>query len=383
MLKFFKSKFTNQNLKKLLWELSEIPFFTAAAQNASIEDLTDLLDDIYSSKPFSVEALKGNITINNTSTLKEEPIINLAKIAINNELNPENQKYLFDELYENKLYSNVINRIIKYYNVKIKIPNHFISVDKEGNKLGQFLCKNYKGESLSITPEFLYANLKNGFFKDRAAYVILFENDLNKLAKEDNIKNKTANNKVEHNNINDAKKFIPIPKGAKSFIQNPYVSTEYKKITYELGEIPYFYAAIQNVPEISIKNIAYLKSEYPEIFNKLISGKLVQLTMDTDPQPLVNLKEHACTDKPSNNFLNAGSLESDICEIFGKIHKKYRNNLIGIIYQTTPIGKIQVNILMKNGSIIRKSENEYFIPNSIKKYLSTLPKEIFSVSLSE
>jgi len=385
MREFLKSKYMNKDLKEILWELSEIPFFNAAAKNLSMEDLVDILADINFTKPFSMEVLHGNVTIRNTSTKTEKPIIDLAEIAIHNELNPKNQRHLFEEFCCNKLYSKIMEQLLTTFYDGKKLPNYLMCMDKDGGMMSQV---NLDDIGHDVTPDMV----RHFFNKNKTAklvpYAIFIQNDLNEIIEEtemkiaSQIKEKRESQKVQQENFK--LKYASTPDSIKDFLQTPGINSKYKELAYNLTEEPYFNMTLQNADIDSIKNIIKLKYKYPTIFEKFFNGKvqLLDSIHDFQPNPIINLKSMHERKIGLHEMFNEGLFDYDLCQELGTFNKVYPNKISSVKYQLLVNGSVECIITLKddNQGRIRRIKN---IPDSIRQYLCCLKDEQFTLTIDD
>ena len=365
--KLLESNSLDNAKKKTLWELTQIPFFNAAVNNLSEEEIKDIVDYVELNKAFLTEMLKGNITIKDTATKEDKPLLDMPKIAINNQVNPNNQISLYDEFLTNDLFSNIMNRCRLEKSLKGQYPLFFTAHDQTGKILGA-PTKIKTIEEAKQAIEFIQNNEK---LHKIFPYVIVFENDLNQVEKELHIGEKSLT-KAEQEKLFNAK-LAPTPKSFMNYLQNPDHSQSEKKIAYNLSEKPYINELMKNSKECDVADLVFLKQTYSKTLNDIFSGKtkIVEANNEYQAKPLINLEEMVLKGTELNEVMSFGTFAYDLCKEIGNSKKEIGKNLAKISYQ-----KLFDGAAITAQTIDGELKTTYkckTLPNSIKEYLNKDP----------
>ena len=132
----FKFKSIPPEMKKTLWELTEIPYFNALSKNLQLDQLELLMELTDDNKIFVLEALKGNILQINKKTKEAKPIIDLKQVLENNlKSSFQNQQNIFTEFLNNKLFKNCYEETFLYKNSIKKYPSYFFSFTENPDEI--------------------------------------------------------------------------------------------------------------------------------------------------------------------------------------------------------------------------------------------------------
>ena len=232
------------------------PFFNASVNNLSEDEIKDIVDYVEIDKAFLTETFKRNITIKDTVKNESKPLIDIASIAINNQLKPDEQVSLYDELITNDLFTNVMNRCRLLKSLNGKYPLFFIAHDPNAKILGTPTKVNTM-EKAKQAIDFIMNNEK---LHKMFPYIVVFENDLNKVEKEFNIEKKSLSNK-EKTKLEISKQ-AKTPKSFMNFFGNEDIDKRSKQIAYNLSEKPYISALMQNSTENDVADLVFLKRNY-------------------------------------------------------------------------------------------------------------------------
>ena len=308
MLFGFKS--ISGDMKKTLWELTEIPYFNALSKNLSIDQLKLITELSHDNKAYVLEALKGNVKYVDKETLAEIPIINLEKVVKENLLsNFQKQKDMSIEFLSNKLFKTCYEESFLYKNTMQQYPRYFFSLESNPDTLVSSFHNFTKEELISS-----YANPEL-----KVNHLIVFENDLNKIA---NLTSKEESKEAQEEIIEQKSS----PKSIRDFLADPKNDNESKKAAYDMEEIiPHFNSIMQNSTQEDIKLLVSLQKKNPQLFAKLMQGKV-----KIDGLILIDTKDIAIKKGHLNSLIKEKSFYVEVFnelstmeKLFGEKIKKF------------------------------------------------------------
>lgn len=322
LLDIFSLKSISKEDKKLLWELSEIPYFNAATEHLLFEDFLMLLNVMSLDKTFFLEVFKGNVYSQDEHTGIKKPIVDLKEIVFRQKNKIFNEKdYFYKKVFLNVLLTKVLNVILK--------------TKKENNKYPAFLfTEDIKEKKINYTfasPEDVSGIINH--IKEKNVPInkfILFKNDLNSLEENNNNNNEIINKKQKL--ILEKRQKYSTPKIINEYLKNPNINMENKKIVFDFAEeIPYFNYLIKNANEETLDILISLKKSYPDVFDKFVNEK-IKIINETNNQekkhiPLVDFEQIVLDNACIKSSIYKNSFVHDVITILGEILSKLNANI--------------------------------------------------------
>lgn len=278
-----------EETKNKLKDLLEIEYFEMAAIGMKRKDVMNMVSNAMFFQPVYEDVLKGAYVVFFPNSKVEKPLIDLKSIAQYNEKHIERPTNLNKEINENWLTTNFLIAMKQKKLSKLNIPLR--------------LTTKLNGEDVQCLIKYNPPPKTHSSQTRKINY------------------NQTPS--LEAQNL----KYAPTPQCAYALLKDEYVHSKFKQKVYELGDIPYFNATTQNTSKMDLFKIVLLRNQYPEIFNKLISGeiKYVEGTSGYDAEKLIDLRKLAIEGKDLSTILNENLFAYDICEDISEIKRAYPN----------------------------------------------------------
>ena len=375
MMEVFRSEKINPEAKEILWRLSEIPFFNALTEDFSQKDLCLFANTVIQKTPFFMEALEGNIVIRDLKTGKEKPLIDLEDIAIRNRLNPKRGIAFLDSISQNDVFLNSLKAATFYKKRQNKYPILLLSRIQEPEVFDAVLNK----QDLPYDQETLLKKLSSKY-----QYAVIFKNNLNKITEKPTATQRKSleSEKTKHTNT----KPFPTPAALIEYLKDPSIYVKNKQAAYELGENPYFNAIAQDISRQNIKNLVWLKRQFPIIFDKTMEGKTeIEILTPAGkksysiikPELLANYKRNLST------TFDKGLLSYDLCEELGKIYKGTRQNLAEVGYKLLQNDDVECLIKLKSGAMALTQIPKNILADSVQELLDSIPDKQFTLRIKD
>lgn len=319
---YLSYKSTLPEVKQLMWELSEIPYFNSIIKDISFDELDLIIDLVQNNRIFITELLKGNICHFDKKTNKEKPLIDLKEAAINNyKENLSNQKNIFNLLLNNKSVLQVYQKTMNDKYANNRFPAFLYSNDMNANSKFISFTTDDNQQAERLLEELTKPHTPINHF-------IIFKNDLNEIAaKTDSLEFQMEEEEEDIilEKLVEEREIHKTPQVVLDYLKDSKIDNNLKKIVYDFAEeIPYFNYFMRDASMEDLKVLIELKNRNSKIFNMLMDGKIKLIKDEFFGEcilPIIDVDEMVRKEGKFSSIIYKNSLVYDLTRFISEINE--------------------------------------------------------------